>query len=352
MIRLVLRLGAFALAPGFIAGIAAPKLTTIQDVLYKADGSPFSGVAIVTWYSFQAADLTNVATQSITVPIVNGNLSVRLVPTTDAITTASYSVTYNSDGKVQFAETWAVPPSSTALRLKDVRARASSPVVSPPPLTSLQVSDIAGLSGELAIRPLEGTNYQGGRAAVINSSGAIDGASGNAADCLRVNGTSGPCGGVSGTFIDGETPSGAIDGVNTVFRLVNGPNPPSSTSVFQNGLLLQNGLDYSLSGNQITFTSARLHPGDSLVASYRLSVLVPGISFVDAEVPAGAVDGVNSAFSLLKIPNPASSLVVYRNGLRLSSVADYTVSGSILTFTAAAAPQPGDALQCFYRTSP
>src|ERR1035437_5047996 len=80
---------------------AAPTLVTIQDVLYKADGSRFNGVAFIEWQSFVTADSSSIATQSLTVEIVNGNLRVQLVPTT-ASDGAYYSVTYSSDGRIQF----------------------------------------------------------------------------------------------------------------------------------------------------------------------------------------------------------------------------------------------------------
>jgi hypothetical protein len=91
---------------------AAPPLTTIQDVLYKADGTTFTGSLYIEWKSFEATDSSYIATQSLTVPVVNGVLRVQLVPTTNAATAASYLVRYNSDGNIQYEETWAVPPSS------------------------------------------------------------------------------------------------------------------------------------------------------------------------------------------------------------------------------------------------
>lgn len=75
------------IVPGIL--LAAPPLATVQDVLYKADGTRFNGVAFIEWRSFQASDLSNIATHSVTVPIVDGNLRVQLVPTTTASAGAS-----------------------------------------------------------------------------------------------------------------------------------------------------------------------------------------------------------------------------------------------------------------------
>ena len=48
---------------------ATPPLTTIQDVLYKANGEKFSGTAVIDWSSFEAYDSSNVAAGSLTVHI-------------------------------------------------------------------------------------------------------------------------------------------------------------------------------------------------------------------------------------------------------------------------------------------
>jgi len=88
-----------------IAALAGPPLTTIQDVLYKADGTPFNGILNISWTSFEAVDNSEIATQSITVKVVNGNVRVQLVPNINSNPPGYYSVVYNSDGRVQFSET-------------------------------------------------------------------------------------------------------------------------------------------------------------------------------------------------------------------------------------------------------
>src|SRR5258708_25508784 len=105
---------------------AAPALTTIQDVLYKADGSKFNGILQITWTSFRAADTSNIPTQSLTTQVTNGYLHVLLVPTTNAAPPAVYTVVYNSDGRIQFTEIWVVPPSTSPLRAAAVRSSASN----------------------------------------------------------------------------------------------------------------------------------------------------------------------------------------------------------------------------------
>ena len=75
----------------------------------------------------------------------------------------------------------------------------------------------------------------------------------------------------SGTyFYYNETPTGAIDGVNTVFTLANNPNPDSSLEVILNGQILTAGGDYTLSGTTITFANAPLE-GSILRVNYVVS---------------------------------------------------------------------------------
>ncbi len=73
-------------------------------------------------------------------------------------------------------------------------------------------------------------------------------------------------------FVDAETPSGATNGVNTLFTLVQAPNPSASLDVYRNGIHLAAGLDYTLNGNTITFIASIVpQTGDVLVCSYRIA---------------------------------------------------------------------------------
>jgi len=266
------------LAAGAI-GIAAgqPALTTIQDILYRADGTRFSGTMIIRYTSFQAGDTSNIATSNLTLQIVNGTLRVQLVPTTNASPGAQYNVTYNSRGINQFTEIWAVPPSTTVLRVRDVRVSTGTVIGPPPVLTPVQIGDVTGLTNELAVRPMKGVGFGVGRAAVINQAGQIDGAAGNLGDCVRVDGSSGPCGAGgggagAGSFADAETPAGAVNGVNAVFTLASTPSPAASLELFRNGVLQRQGADYQISGNVVTFFLASVpESGALLVASYRFA---------------------------------------------------------------------------------
>jgi hypothetical protein len=216
----------------------------------------------------------------------------------------------------------------------------------------INISDVTGLQNALNVRPPLGAGFAISRSAVIDVTGAIDGAIGNLSDCLHVDGTSGPCASVSTSFIDGEVPSGALNGSNAGFTLANVPNPAASLTLFRNGLLLKQGGDFTLSSNAITFqTGAVPQSGDILSASYRLSVTIPGVGFVDQETPSGAINGVNTVFTLSQTPSPSASVAVYRNGVRMALGVDYTLSGAVITFGAGLAPQSSDTLTSSYRVA-
>lgn len=70
-------------------------------------------------------------------------------------------------------------------------------------------------------------------------------------------------------FVVRETPSGAIDGVNTTYTLANTP-VAGTENVFLNGLLQEPaaGNDYTISGATITYLTAPL-VGDRIRVSYR-----------------------------------------------------------------------------------
>jgi hypothetical protein len=262
--------------------LAAPPLTTIQDVLYKADGTPFNGTLTIGWSSFQASDNSAIVTQSTTVKVVAGNLHVQLVPTTSGTPAVYYTVTYNSDGRVQFQETWSVPSSAQPVRLRDVRVAAAGAdtggngsgtggtgggVAAD---TTVLESDVVGLIADLAARPQMGPGYAAGRVAVVNALGALESAVGNATDCVHVDGSSGPCGDVQPAYVDGDLPAGIVDGANTTFTLTDTPDPAASLALYRNGLLQKAEQDYTLTGAAVQFVAADApQPGDTLLASYR-----------------------------------------------------------------------------------
>jgi hypothetical protein len=341
----------FALIAALFVGpsAAAPALTTIQDTLYKADGTRFDGIAQIEWKSFQAADGSEIPQQTLSVKVVAGSLRVALVPTRNAPRPVTYIVKFNSNGRTQFTEYWSVPPSASTLRLKDVRTQTQAGGITEG--TPATISDITGLRAELDVRTLKGDAFANSRTAIINESGALDGALGNAGDCVHVDGTSGPCGFGGLLFVDGETPAGVVNGVNASFALTGTPSPTGSLNLFRNGILQRQGVAYTIAGSSITIAPGSVPaPGDILQAWYRLpSTGTPSILFSESETPAGLVDSSNTTFTLQNAPQPAASLQVFRNGVLQKVGVDYTLGVKVITFLSASVPNPGDILQVSYR---
>jgi len=69
-------------------------------------------------------------------------------------------------------------------------------------------------------------------------------------------------------FVNGEIPQGLVDGVNTAFSLVHAPG--ATLDLYRNGVHLQVGQDYTVSGTSITFLAGAIPlQGDTLVCNYR-----------------------------------------------------------------------------------
>jgi len=164
---------------------------------------------------------------------------------------------------------------------------------------------------------------------------------------VHVDGSTGPCG-TTVLYIDGETPSGAMNGTNPTFRLSTDPNPVASLRLYRNGLLMQLGVEFVLNSNIVTMAVNRTPvTGDVIQAWYRTSG--PANSVVDGEAPTGSVDGINSTFTLASAPLPASSLQIYRNGVLQKANVDYAISANIIIFWPFSTPVPGDIIQATYR---
>ena len=78
-------------------------------------------------------------------------------------------------------------------------------------------------------------------------------------------------------------------------------------------------------------------------------------NFADSEVPTGPVNGFNTKFALVHVPNPITSVALYRNGIRQRQCpsCDFrlTVNGTVATivFNQCCAPAVGDTLIADYR---
>lgn len=72
------------------------------------------------------------------------------------------------------------------------------------------------------------------------------------------------------------------------------------------------------------------------------------LHLIDDETPSGTINSSNTVFTLANLPNPASSVKVYLNGVRQRVTEDYTLSGATITFVSA--PPTGSILLVDYRT--
>lgn len=301
---------------------AQPVLTTIQDVLFRADGTRFNGTVTISWKPFVSSGSSFIPQQGLRVDVVNGVFKTKLVPTTNATAGANYEVQFASQGKYLFTETWAVPPSTVSLKVRDVRVTSGTVVGNPPVFGQLsQISDVEGLENELLLRPMRGFNFGLGRAAMINSTGQIDAVQGNLSDCVRVDGSASPCStgdsGVGTTvgFVDGETPAGSVNSSNATFTLASTPAPAASLLLYRNGLLMRSGIDYLLSGQTITFLTQSLpQTGDSLIANYRTIVTgtgggVGGGATTPANVPEILCSGVGGSTAQTSITDLGTCVI-------------------------------------------
>jgi hypothetical protein len=340
--KLVLAALAVWLAVPLLSG---PILTTIQDVIYDANGTPYNGFAVITWTPFVAGDTSQIATQSVTVTSTGGNLFVQLVPTTNATPAGYYTVTFTSAGNDQFTETWAVPPSIVALRVQAVLITQAAGGTAPPPgaLTSgstpIPESGVIGLLADLAARPLEGSAYTINSVAMIDSTGALEAVTGNVSDCVHVDGSSGPCGTSSTAspgpnFTDEEVPAGLVNGINTAFTLSAVPAPTSSLSLYRNGVLQKGGQDYTLSGNAIQFLSVSTPQlADTLLASYRVTPTGTAQGPPAPQILCAGMGAATSSTTLSSLGTCTIPAGTVQPGDRVKISFDYSHEGSLTGFT-------------------
>lgn len=172
------------------------------------------------------------------------------------------------------------------------------------------------------------------------------------ADKLKLdNLTSGGGGGSNQVYVWNESPTGLRDGNNDLFTLNQSPVPASSLLLFKNGLLMRSGAssDYTLSGNEITFTSTAIPESyDLLLASYCVGITL--YVHVFAESPVGSKNSINRNFDLVDSPVPTGSLLLFKNGIlqRTGSGNDYTLSGLTITFESPSIPESPDTLVAYY----
>jgi len=289
-------------------------LTTIQDTLFKADGTKFDGTLTIQWVTFDVNNVGTVVQQSTTVSVVNGNLQVQLAPNATAPSPANvYTVLYQSDGRDQFTETWTVPANPVPLKVALVRIGTQA--ISGTGVgtgatggqTPITESTVVGLQADLAQRPLKGVGFGTNAVAVVNDSGQIETAVGDVGNCVFVDGTTGPCS--QPTFADAETPGGTVDGTNNTLTLANTPLG-SSLMLFRNGLYMTPAFDFTLTGSSIQFAPGAIpQPGDTLTAYYRVDTSAQG--FIVSLTSAGGTIHTVPAQVICSMAGASTSATVF-----------------------------------------
>lgn len=324
-----------------ICALAQSSLTQIRDTITNSDGTPFNGMVVITWNGFSVPSGTPVSQLSASANIYNGALSILLVPTTTATAGTYYRVVYSSsDGTVTWTETWQVPPSTTALTISQVRQSTTqgtgggttTGVGSGQYATlPISISQVTNLSADLSSinTALSTLNTQMAATASSTTVAALQ---------STVSNLSSNVSGVTST-VNGLTST--VNGLSTTVA----SNNASITSL--NGSLAN--VNTTVAGISTSLVNLTNTVNGLVSTVSKLSNVGTTTNFVDAEVPAGTMDGTNTSFTLANTPAPVSSFVLYRNGLAQAPGVDYTLSGAAITFFAGSTPQSSDILQAFYR---
>lgn len=145
-----------------------------------------------------------------------------------------------------------------------------------------------------------------------------------------------------------EVPTGLINNSNTKFTISSEADDPDSFILILNGLVLTQGVDYSLNGTIIEMAFAPTW--GSVLQSYRDAIFgaPAGIDFV-FERPLGDINSSNTGFLTSRPPISANHMLFAINGNSMYGPADISsVSG--ITTTLSFAPTSGSDLWLSYAT--
>ena len=108
-----------ALLGAWYGAVAQVATTTIQDTVYRADGTQASGAVVVTWPTFTTAAGQAVAAGNTSATIgPNGALSLALTPNAGAMPTGTYyTAVFHLDDGTMSQQYWVVPVSATPVTL-------------------------------------------------------------------------------------------------------------------------------------------------------------------------------------------------------------------------------------------
>jgi len=304
----------------------------IEDAVTNSDGTAFRGWVAIQLSCPAACPGPEGEPRLWSLPVVQGALRVSLPAT--SCEDCRYSVTYLAFDGAQRTESWAVPAGDRVLRIRDVLREPppSLRAISPQSVRSIttQIPEVNGLPEELDLRARKGPSYQGPRAAIINAAGEVDAAGGDPENCIRVDGTSGPCGsGALASFIDGEVPAGTMNGVNAAFTIAKSPDPSSSLKVFRNGVLQKQTADYTITGTSIQFVPASIPQTGDLVQAFYRSATASGLP---PQVLCNAAGSVTSATALSSLGTCVLPANLLQPGDRVDILVEYSHEGAAIDF--------------------
>src|SRR5581483_10579203 len=139
------------------AAAAQVATTTIQDTVYRADGTPASGMVVVTWPTFTTAAGQAVAAGNTSATIgANGALSLDLTPNANATPAGTYytAVLHLDDGTTS-QQYWAVPVSATPVTLAAIQSQVL------PASVAMQTASRAYVDAKIAAVSGSGTGTTG-----------------------------------------------------------------------------------------------------------------------------------------------------------------------------------------------
>ena len=133
------------------AGLAVVQTTSVQGIVYRADGTVAQGTMLVSWPAFTAADGSTIAAGTTTATIApDGSVNLALTPNAGANPAGTYyTVVYHlNDGTVE-KEYWVVPQAATAT-IAEMRARVVPAAVARQTVSQQYVdASISALQGTL-----------------------------------------------------------------------------------------------------------------------------------------------------------------------------------------------------------
>lgn len=157
---------------GVCYGAAAQVVTTtIQDTIYRADGTPAAGTVVVSWPSFTTAAGQAIAAGNTSVTLgANGALSLVLTPNAGATPAGSYytAVLHLDDGTTSH-QYWVVPVSSTPVPLSIIESQVL------PTSVAMQTASRAYVDEKIAQAQVNATSSDSGTTYVPTTGGTMTG---------------------------------------------------------------------------------------------------------------------------------------------------------------------------------